>query len=177
MRANESGTVLVVDDIPANLDITVRSLVREGIACRTASGGIECLEIVAREPIDLILLDLGMPVMDGWATWRRCASERKGAASRSCCLPVMTICRIANARWRRAWSISCRGQCRARDWCRPFACTSARGRACARSMRSIGGCRRRRCSRSPCSNFVIGDGHAPIHCNPRNSPVPRTTPT
>jgi CheY-like chemotaxis protein len=68
MRANESGTVLVVDDIPANLDITVRSLVREGIACRTASGGIECLEIVARESIDLILLDLGMPVMDGWAT-------------------------------------------------------------------------------------------------------------
>jgi two-component system cell cycle response regulator len=60
--------VLVVDDVPANLDITVRSLEREGIPCRIATGGAECLAVVEREPIDLILLDLGMPVMDGWAT-------------------------------------------------------------------------------------------------------------
>lgn len=68
MRSKESGTVLVVDDVPANLDITTLSLEREGIRCRTATGGLECLEVVQREPIDLILLDLGMPGMDGWMT-------------------------------------------------------------------------------------------------------------
>jgi two-component system, cell cycle response regulator len=68
MRSMDSGTVLVVDDVPANLDVTVMSLERAGIRCRRATGGLECLAIVEREPIDLILLDLGMPGMDGWMT-------------------------------------------------------------------------------------------------------------
>jgi CheY-like chemotaxis protein len=62
------GTVLVVDDIPSNLEITVRWLGRGGIPCRGVTGGEECLSAVAEEPIDLILLDLNMPGMDGWAT-------------------------------------------------------------------------------------------------------------
>lgn len=84
MRATDWGTVLVVDDVPANLDITVLSLEREGIRCRTATGGVECLERVAGEPIDLILLDLGMPGMDGWATLE---ALRANPASRA--IPVV----------------------------------------------------------------------------------------
>ncbi|MBI4517510.1 MAG: response regulator [Deltaproteobacteria bacterium] len=84
MRTIETGTVLVVDDVPANLDITVRSLEREGIRCRTATGGLECLDVVGQEPIDLILLDLGMPVMDGWATL---AALRERPAGRN--IPVV----------------------------------------------------------------------------------------
>ncbi len=78
MRSKELGTVLVVDDVEANLHITMRSLEREGIRCRTAVGGAECLEVVAQEPIDLILLDLGMPVMDGWATLAALRSRPAG---------------------------------------------------------------------------------------------------
>jgi CheY-like chemotaxis protein len=58
----------VVDDTEDNLFITVRSLEEGGIRCLTASRGWECLEIAKREPVDLILLDIIMPRMDGWTT-------------------------------------------------------------------------------------------------------------
>lgn len=63
-----SGTVLVVDDTEDNLMLTVRSLQRAGIRCLKASRGWQCLEVVKNNHVDLILLDLIMPRMDGWAT-------------------------------------------------------------------------------------------------------------
>ena len=63
-----TGTVLVVDDTEDNLILTVRSLETAGIRCLTASRGWRCLEVVKNEHVDLILLDLIMPRMDGWAT-------------------------------------------------------------------------------------------------------------
>jgi CheY-like chemotaxis protein len=62
----QTGTVLVVDDTEDNLLITACSLQPAGIHCLTASRGWLCLEIAKREPVDLILLDLIMPQMDGW---------------------------------------------------------------------------------------------------------------
>jgi len=63
-----SGTVLVVDDTEDNLMLTVRSLQRGGIRCLKATHGWQCLEVVKNNHVDLILLDLIMPRMDGWAT-------------------------------------------------------------------------------------------------------------
>jgi len=64
----QNRTVLVVDDTEDNLVITVRSLQEIGVRCVAASRGWQALEIAQREPIDLILLDLIMPRMDGWTT-------------------------------------------------------------------------------------------------------------
>jgi DNA-binding response OmpR family regulator len=58
-------TILVVDDDSASGDIVARLLVREGYATRVASSGVEALRIVRTEAIDLILLDVMMPGMDG----------------------------------------------------------------------------------------------------------------
>ena len=63
-----TGTVLVVDDTEDNLILTVRSLQAAGIRCLAASRGWQCLEVVKTQHVDLILLDLLMPRMDGWAT-------------------------------------------------------------------------------------------------------------
>jgi len=58
-------TILVVDDDTASGDIVSRLLVREGYATRVASSGVECLRILRTERIDLLLLDVMMPGMDG----------------------------------------------------------------------------------------------------------------
>ena len=57
--------ILVVDDDSASGDIVSRLLTREGYATRVASSGVECLRILRTERIDLVLLDVMMPGMDG----------------------------------------------------------------------------------------------------------------
>jgi CheY-like chemotaxis protein len=68
MNDTNGGTVLVVDDTEDNLLITVRLLSSTGIHCLTATRGWQCLEIARSHPVDLILLDIIMPRMDGWTT-------------------------------------------------------------------------------------------------------------
>ena len=84
-RAEEvTGTVLVVDDTQDNLKLTVRILQSAGIRCLAASRGWQCLELLKTNQVDLILLDLLMPRMDGWATL---AALRREPATRD--IPVI----------------------------------------------------------------------------------------
>lgn len=57
--------ILVVDDQPINVHLLKRMLEREDMDVRTAQSGQECLDEVAREIPDVILLDVMMPGMDG----------------------------------------------------------------------------------------------------------------
>jgi adenylate cyclase len=59
--------VLVVDDNEANRDVLARRLQRDGCDVRLASGGYEALEIADHNNVDLVLLDIMMPDMDGFA--------------------------------------------------------------------------------------------------------------
>jgi two-component system, chemotaxis family, chemotaxis protein CheY len=58
--------VLVVDDDPDILEALSEILEAEGFEIRRARNGKEALERLEPEPPQLILLDLMMPVMDGW---------------------------------------------------------------------------------------------------------------
>ncbi len=58
--------VLVVDDDPDILEALSEILEAEGFQIRRARHGKEALERLEPEPPQLILLDLMMPVMDGW---------------------------------------------------------------------------------------------------------------
>ena len=69
-------TILVVDDDAASGDIVSRLLVREGYATRVACSGVECLRILRTEPIDLVLLDVMMPGMDGLQVCAALHAER-----------------------------------------------------------------------------------------------------
>jgi len=58
--------VLVVDDDPDILEALAEILEGEGFEVRRARNGKEALDRLEPEPPQLILLDLMMPVMDGW---------------------------------------------------------------------------------------------------------------
>lgn len=58
--------VLVVDDDPAILDFVSMALADEGYDVESATDGQAALEAVHSRPPDLILLDMRMPIMDGW---------------------------------------------------------------------------------------------------------------
>ena len=66
----QQGTVLVVDDDTSILDTVTSILSGEGFDVVSASSGQEALDAVARKLPLLILLDMRMPVMDGWAVAR-----------------------------------------------------------------------------------------------------------
>lgn len=57
--------VLVVDDDPTQVDLLARFLSRKGMIALPAYNGQECMERVNQDKIDLILLDIMMPEMNG----------------------------------------------------------------------------------------------------------------
>jgi DNA-binding response OmpR family regulator len=66
MTTADAPTILVVDDDHDCRDIAARLLESAGYRTRRAESGAECLLIVESAPIDLILLDVMMPGMDGF---------------------------------------------------------------------------------------------------------------
>ncbi len=79
-------TILVVDDNPEERRIFSTYLGFVGYDVETAGNGAECLEVARAERHSLILMDLGMPIMDGWETM-----ERLGADRETCNIPVMAL--------------------------------------------------------------------------------------
>jgi two-component system response regulator MprA len=63
--------VLVVDDEPAVRESLERSLRFEGYEVATAADGVAALEVVAKAPPDIVVLDVMMPRMDGLEACRR----------------------------------------------------------------------------------------------------------
>ena len=72
-----SHRILIVDDTPANIQSLAATLKEKGYQISVATNGKQALDVLARVPPDLILLDVMMPVMDGFETCRRLkASEQ-----------------------------------------------------------------------------------------------------
>jgi two-component system response regulator MprA len=66
-----SPRLLVVDDDPDVRDSLSRALRYAGYQVLVAGHGGEALDVVARSPVDLIVLDVLMPIMDGFEACRR----------------------------------------------------------------------------------------------------------
>jgi len=62
--------ILVVDDDPTILATVSEALDFEGFPVITATNGAEALELVYRNWPSLVLLDMRMPVLDGWGFMR-----------------------------------------------------------------------------------------------------------
>lgn len=69
-------TVLIVDDTPLNIQVLARAL-SSICQIKIANSGAKALEIVANQDIDLILLDIMMPEMDGYEVCRRLKGHPK----------------------------------------------------------------------------------------------------
>ena len=78
--------ILIVDDELKNRELLKVLLKMEGYLILTANSGEEALEIVARNPPDLILLDVMMPDMDGY----RVANKIKSDASTKS-IPIIMV--------------------------------------------------------------------------------------
>ena len=62
---NPDKTILVVDDVAENRDILAKRLQKDGFNVEVASNGEEGLEVLRNSLIDLVLLDIMMPEVDG----------------------------------------------------------------------------------------------------------------
>lgn len=80
------GRILIVDDDPNTLEILRRWLAREGYTTVSADNGPAGLEALGKDPVDVILLDVMMPGMDGLQV---CEKLRDHAAWRS--IPVVLL--------------------------------------------------------------------------------------
>jgi len=67
--------VLIVDDNPQNLELLVAYLESLGCQVLTATDGLEALERVQQDQVDLILLDVMMPRMSGFEVCRKLKSD------------------------------------------------------------------------------------------------------
>jgi DNA-binding response OmpR family regulator len=63
---NQNTTVLVVDDDPNIRDVLATALRDEGYRVDTASDGAEALQLARKHEPGAVILDVMMPVMDGW---------------------------------------------------------------------------------------------------------------
>jgi PleD family two-component response regulator len=82
----EYGTLLIVDDIPANLQLLRSVLEPEGYRILGATSGAAALNILNRTTPDMVLLDVSMPDLDGFEVCRRIKKMEIGAN-----LPVIFI--------------------------------------------------------------------------------------
>lgn len=63
-------TILLVEDNEMNRDMLSRRLSRKGFRIITAEDGKEGVDLAIQQRPDLILMDLSLPVMDGWEATR-----------------------------------------------------------------------------------------------------------
>jgi DNA-binding response OmpR family regulator len=63
--------ILVVDDEPRYLRLLEANLLTEGYDVLTASDGLQAIDVFSSNPVELILLDVMMPRLDGFATCQR----------------------------------------------------------------------------------------------------------
>jgi CheY-like chemotaxis protein len=67
--------ILVVDDEPSMRTVCRFNLLAAGFDVREAGDGQEALELIREEAVDLVLLDVMMPVLDGWEVARELQAD------------------------------------------------------------------------------------------------------
>lgn len=88
---NEKQSILIVDDTAENIDVLVGILSKD-YKIKIARNGLTALKIIAKQKIDLVLLDIMMPEMDGYEVCRRIKADPKTKY-----LPVIFITAMTDA--------------------------------------------------------------------------------
>jgi CheY-like chemotaxis protein len=78
--------VLLVEDNEMNRDMLSRRLTRNGYDVVIAVNGQEGIEMAASEKPDLILMDMSLPVLDGWEATRKLKADPATAS-----IPVIAL--------------------------------------------------------------------------------------
>ena len=80
------GPLLLVEDNELNRDMLRRRLTRAGFAVLTAGDGREALARMEAEEPALVLMDMNLPVLDGWSA---CRQARANPATRA--IPIIAL--------------------------------------------------------------------------------------
>ena len=72
-----TGAILVVDDNPVNRQMLAQHVAQLGHRVRTADDGREALRLLREGEFDLVLLDVVMPQMDGFAALKRVKADER----------------------------------------------------------------------------------------------------
>jgi CheY-like chemotaxis protein len=86
MPDSNKSKVLVVEDAEATWTVQERSLVGSGYEPTICTSGTAALEAIAAEDFDLVVLDLALPEVDGWAVLGRLRAEPRTAS-----VPVLIV--------------------------------------------------------------------------------------
>lgn len=93
MTDQKRPSVLIVDDVPANLNLLTNMLKEHGYKVRPAPSGSLAIEAALHDPPDLVLLDIHMPEMDGFEVCRRMKEEETLAE-----IPVLFISALTDTK-------------------------------------------------------------------------------
>jgi two-component system, cell cycle response regulator DivK len=74
-----SHNILYIEDNPDNMMLVQRALESRGYRLLKAMNGLSGVEMAEREDVDLILLDINLPDIDGYEVARRLRSSSKGS--------------------------------------------------------------------------------------------------
>lgn len=85
-KFDQQGDILIVDDVPENLQLLFEILSEEGHEVRRVLNGSQALKAVEIDPPDLILLDIKMPLIDGYEVCESLKKDKKTAS-----IPVIFI--------------------------------------------------------------------------------------
>jgi CheY-like chemotaxis protein len=92
--------ILIVDDDPDILEGIITILESQPYRLATARDGKQCMEMIARELPDVLILDLLMPRMDGWGVIREMRSEPRYAN-----VPIMILTTVIEDASRRRYEL------------------------------------------------------------------------
>ncbi|WP_017296992.1 response regulator [Nodosilinea nodulosa] len=92
LRDGLRGDILLVDDTPDNLRVLSAMLTNQGYEVRKALNGQRAIASVQSDPPDLILLDIKMPGMDGYAVCQNLKADPK-----TCEVPIIFISALDDA--------------------------------------------------------------------------------
>lgn len=82
----KTTTILIADDHDDNRELMFLLLSGAGYDVREARNGSECLAQALDHPPDLIMMDLSMPGLDGWAVFRELKADQRTQA-----IPCMAV--------------------------------------------------------------------------------------
>ena len=78
--------ILLVEDNAMNRDMLMRRLMRKGYEILVAEDGAQAIETAREQQPDLILMDMSLPVMDGWDATRAVKADPETAG-----IPVVAL--------------------------------------------------------------------------------------
>ena len=75
----QAYSILVVDDNEMNRDLLTRRLERQGYRVTTAVDGQEALDVLSRQEFSLVLLDIMLPVINGYQVLEQMKADQKSS--------------------------------------------------------------------------------------------------